>query len=368
MSDPITLSALASGTVIQTINDVVNNRLIRNTRDTSLVDITAPARVEPLCVIGADCVHLEYMPDIMQTLQSIFTGYYLQAVALTANVEGVKVMKTLDRLNPNRNMPALIATESWRLASEAYKYRLPTSTNKVAMEAEQESVKTNLDKDTFSTVSDVSNLCVGKMVKVSIKNEEDKAFDLMVSVRLMVNQLPEHVITQILAMEGDGNAIGFSERYHAWRAGRISFIKDLVLCQDLISEHRKALMKDKEGVYSEIISRVNKLKTAGFLENNPSLNVASNLYVISENTAAKIEEKLGGKLSNPRIRQKMFSSSYAMIIVVVDRQWERVTFYTRGIAVGTQLGLRDLKNANKGSGPSIEDIMKAFVLGNNPSL
>ena len=73
------------------------------TGTSSLARITSMARVEPLCIVDSDCVHLEYISDVLQSLQSIFSGYYLQAVSLMTNVAGVSVAKQLDILNPNRN-------------------------------------------------------------------------------------------------------------------------------------------------------------------------------------------------------------------------------------------------------------------------
>lgn len=374
--DPITTSALASGKVIQTISDIVNiaGRINENASVSSLVEFTSAARVEPLTIIGSDCIHLEYLPEVLQSLQSIFSGYYLQAISLTATIGDVKVIKLLDKLNPNRT-PTLgsFSNESykpdWRLASESYKFRLPTTKNKIALEAEHDVVKTSLDKNVMTDIRDLSNLSVGKLIKVTIKGNSPDGkggYEVPISIRLMVSQLPEQSITHLLTTGRED--ISLVERYHAWRSGRISFIKDLVFCQDLITEHKKALMHDKDGTYSEIISRVNKNKQAGLISNNPSLAMASNLVVISDVSARNIEDKMGGKLSNVNIRQKIFDSTYIMILVVIDRQSERITFYHRGIAAATNVGLRDIKISNRGSGPDISDVLKAYTLGNSPSM
>ena len=54
-----------------------------------------------------------------------------------------------------------------------------------------------------------------------------------------------------------------------------------------------------------------------------------------------------------------------MFIVVVNKTWDNVTFYIRGLASGSTLGFRDLKAAAKGTGPDIGEILKAYQLGNN---
>src|ERR1035437_1041909 len=146
--EPLSAASIIDGT-INTITDISQNqmaklpgRIARATAVGSLIDASSAARVEPLCIVSGDCIHLEYLPDVLQSLQSIFTGYYLQAIAMTAEVGDVKVVKLLDALNPNRNASVFsLSTESmksqWRLCKESYKYRLPKNVNHstVAMEA-----------------------------------------------------------------------------------------------------------------------------------------------------------------------------------------------------------------------------------------
>jgi hypothetical protein len=57
-----------------------------------------------------------------------------------------------------------------------------------------------------------------------------------------------------------------------------------------------------------------------------------------------------------------------MFLVVIDKQYERVTFYHRGINQATELGVRDLKASQKGNGPDVSDILRAYTMGQNPRL
>ena len=77
----------------------------------SLVDYTQVARVEPICMISADCLYLESLPAVQQSALSLFAGYYLQAVAISATVGKVSVFKTLDKINPNRS-PSGVVTDN----------------------------------------------------------------------------------------------------------------------------------------------------------------------------------------------------------------------------------------------------------------
>jgi hypothetical protein len=379
--DPLSTTAMASGTVIQTISELAKKsaQFSSRVKPGSLVEFTQSARVEPLCILGSDVVNLEFMPLVMQSLQSIFTGYYLQAIALTTQVNSVKVIKVLDKLNPNRtaDLSSMLSNAfesfkeankkvlpNWRLATESYKWRLPTTKNVPALESEMLALEA--DSNTQKVISELANLSVGKMVDVQISGEDGGKMSIPISIRLIANRMPEPTLVHLMSL--GSNDSSFKERYHAWRAGRLSFVKDLILCQDIITAHKKALMTDKDGVYSEIINRVNKNKIVSMQSGDVSLASASNLFVISQNTAEAIEQKLYGKLSNPKVREKIFNTTYAMIIVVVDPYTEKVTFYHRGIAAASTMSVGDLKVANKGSGPDVSEIMKAFMAGSSPSL
>ena len=279
----------------------------------------------------------------------------------------MNVGRVLDKLNPNRKVDtsgflntivnAGIGKESLTYASESLKYKLPT----VALEAKDDNKGGALAK--VDNIADLTNLSIGKIINVTIKHNGHEAV-IPISFRLMVNTLPPASCVQLLS-QGSVD-LSFSERWFKWRAGRISFIKDLVFCQDLIREQKRTLMTDKDGVYSEIAKRAKNSKLASFFSKNPSLAEASNIVVISEETAMQLRVKHNLNLDNFKDRQKIFDKTYAMILVVIDRNYERVNMYHYGISASTSVGLRDIKVANKGSGPNIMEVLAAFKGGNAP--
>lgn len=379
--NPLTL-AVAGNLAINTISSIA--KFLKGTKgNVSLTEVTQTARVEPIVIVGQDCVNLEYMNDVMNSVHSIFTGYYLQAAAITTNISNVKVGKLLGTINPGNNYDPtkdffsfetyLEASgrkqtnidKQWKICAESYKYRLPVlNDNHEAVSLENSAIRDHKGTgDLNETISDNVNLSIGKIVEVTI-SENGQHSTLPISIRLMVSQLSEKAIVTMLTMRSMETS--FSERFHAWKAGRISFVKDLILCQDMITAQRSALMKDKDGVLSEIVRRSNNSKMSFMFTKKLNLATASNIYIISEQTQSEIENKLGGKLSSVKVREALFESGYMMILVIIDRSWERVTFYHRGIALPTTLGIKDIKNANKGSGPDIGEILKAYQMGSNP--
>lgn len=366
---PVNEGTLAAGSVLSTVMDTYAKAQAvgSHLKTSSLVSATSVARVEPIVIVDKDCLFLEYLPDILQSTQSIFVGYWLQALSLITNVGDVNVGRVLDKLNPNRKVDtsgflntivnAGIGKESLTYASESLKYKLPT----VALEAKDDKKDGALAK--VDNIDDLTNLSIGKIINVTIKNNGQEAV-IPISFRLMVNTLPPASCVQLLS-QGSVD-LSFSERWFKWRAGRISFIKDLVFCQDLIREQKRTLMTDKDGVYSEIAKRAKNSKLASFFSKNPSLAEASNIVVISEETAMQLRVKHNLNLDNFKDRQKIFDKTYAMILVVIDRNYERVNMYHYGISASTSVGLRDIKVANKGSGPNIMEVLAAFKGGNAP--
>jgi hypothetical protein len=64
----------------------------------------------------------------------------------------------------------------------------------------------------------------------------------------------------------------------------------------------------------------------------------------------------------------VFDATYVMLMVVVDTDYEQVTIYTRGLAGSTTVSVKAMKNAAKGSGPDVGEILRAYQLGQSPRL
>lgn len=418
-------------------------RLLRNRKNDSLIRFTGAARVEPITMIDQRLLHLPYLNDALQSLSSLFCGYYLQAVALAVNVGNVNVLRLLDTLNPTRDVADAAATKLAdaskgninMLSLESYGYQLPRIGGTISQEASEldkrrekaedqrrkereaaaqagkaygpngasrkdlenaiaagdgdaalatgrDLMRQDIDDNnksgydpkltgvkygdkTLSSLSEAINLSVGKMLEVNINNGEAQA-TIPITVRLIATIVGSSLLTHIL---GDNSRdISLKERYHAWRAGQLQFWRDLVLCQDLIDEHKKALHKDDTGVYDAILARRQGNLAAGAMTSTPSIGTASNLIVMSAQTARELEADVGGRLRDPKVRDAIFKSTYIMIMLIIDVDHEQVTFYHRGIKLPTQLSVRELKTANKGTGPDVAEILRAYQLGMNPSI
>lgn len=353
----------------------------------SLTDIAQVARVEPIAMVDADVMNVEYLSDVMQSLHSIFAGYYLQAINLVGTIGSISIANKLAPLNPNRGAGGggLLGLENhkadWRMVTESYKHRLPKKKNPAAMAMEAQNISGQeksgkeksgnqippvTDKDAITVMREASNLAVGKMFNVTLREGENSAV-IPIAIRLMVNTIPTAAMVALFTFKNSFD-MDLKERYHSWRAGRLSFFRDLILCRDLIDKHRTAIITDKSNIYAEIVNRENGNRKAGLMNGSPSLATASNLAVLSSATLANIEQKLNGKFSNFRVRQTLFDNTNLMILAVIDKGYSQVTFYHRGVEGSTQVSAKDLRAASKGGGSDVMDIMKAYISGSSPQL
>jgi hypothetical protein len=337
---------------------------IKTDKATSLIEYARPTRIEPIVMVDERLVNLPYMVDIMHNTNSIFAGYYLQAASLSMKVGRIDVRKMLDRLNPSRDPVANIAFESHTLSIESYKTQLPRWNSPVGMEnygvvAMEESVAN------VRELHENSNLSVGKMLQIEIGDGRQNAV-INVNVRLIANTVSGSFLADAISITGKDTS--WHNRYHQWRAGQLEFIRDLVLCQDLIDDHKKLLGKDRVGSFSEIMKRRRNNGLSALFSKSTSLATASNIIVISDTTRKEIESRDGLKFSSVRARKEIFEKTYLMLVVIVDPEREAVTIYHRGIDTPTELTVRQIKSGNKGTGPDISDILKAYQMGNSPTL
>lgn len=347
-------------------------------RTNSLLEFTKPTRVEPYVLIDAQAMYFDGLPEVQQSILNQFSGLYLQAVALLTQVNNVSVMKQLEKLNPNRDVgEAALNSSWWTLIKESYADRLPHATGTLALEAEQTAEQKanerkvadphfNPSKDAVASVKDLANLSVGKLLSVEVTDGNQKV-TIPVNVRLLARTIATHQLIHILT-GGAGDATSASDRYHGLRAGRLELIRDIIFANDLVKAHRKRLKEDPDDIYANMVSKARQNKIAAILSGEPSLAAASNIIVTTKASVVELELALNGRLSDFRVREKMLEPTTIMLIAVCDPSQDRVTFYYRGIPEPTDLGMRDLKIANKGNGPDVNDILRAFQAGAAPRM
>ena len=91
--------------------------------------------------------------------------------------------------------------------------------------------------------------------------------------------------------------------------------------------------------------------------------------MFSEETYKQLKINHNIDIDNYKDRQRVFEGSYAMILIKIDREYERFTFYINGQPLGSSINKNELKqNSNKNSGMDIAEMMQILNKVNQTSL
>jgi hypothetical protein len=237
-------------------------------------------------------------------------------------------------------------------ADDEYKYE----TNKRSQLDKQVLAKGDVQKD-----FDNSNLAVGKLIDVNLETANGQV-SIPVTIRLEAMFAKPNVALTLLSSETVDNT--FRERWYKWKAGRIGLM-DFAFAGDIIRKKQKLMIDDEHN----LLERVNQNKTLNhmdsFLSQDVRLGSFTNVAIVSKDTLTKAEHIHRGKISNYKIKTRMMSDLALMVLVVVDKEDEFISFYYRGIRHGTTLPLKSVQRANKNDGPDIAETLKMFTMGNN---
>lgn len=350
---------------------------IRSVGTDSMIEYAAPARVEPFTIIENSLVGKPQTNIILQSVLSHYSGVYLQAFAFKSQV-GVKLLRTLDSLSTERRVRTSVAS-TIGLAMESYNEAIPAldlrvdyeGTPVLAMEArqrdERDSARKNAyGKDTVKTLTENTNLSVGKLLHVSM-SEGDNTEEVMVSVRLHTIPVSPDTMHAIMTHTSQNSSV--SSRIELLRANQISLLEDFFLNIDLLREEKRLMLGDKGGAYNAVGKRERKNRMAGLLSGNPSVNVASAIAITTTETVKRMEREIGGRLSDEgsKIRRAVFENTNCMILSVYDQKWDEVTTYYRGIADGCTQEIKDIESQNKSGKDDITKVVESLVKGNAPS-
>lgn len=302
------------------------------------------------------------LPDEIKELEEAVKKDAEASAALAVNVEATAALEA------NAMAPTGYTIKSQQpvgknTPNSAYADNLKKSAKDGAISAILDNASTTFSKSV--DINDPVNLGVGRLVNVTIK---DNDCEVTVPVLIRVNAMYMATAPLVHILASGSKDISFGARFKKWRLGGIDFWRDLVLCQDLIDEHKKNLKTDKTGIYLQLMQKRRQNSLSAAVSMSLSANNASNIIIMSQASAEALEMKIYGKLKDFNTRQKLFQQGYGMLMFIVDKQWGRVRMYTRDIPEYTELSERDLKASNKGGGVDIGDVLNAFRAGSTPRL
>lgn len=347
-------------------------KLSTNLSTNDLISLTKVCRMEPLVLVDDRLKFNPIMTDMLQVTTSLVAGYYMQAFALVGNISAINVIGTLDKLNPSRTGIGLNSIDEMSPHKITLGGDVTTSFLKeglLALDEENkksDSVTYKTDKNSVAELTQLTNLAVGKMIKVTISGNGESV-EVPITIRLKPITTDQASIITTLAVGSNNESV--KARWMRFKAGELTF-SNLVLGDDVIKKHKAALIKDKSGFYAEVVRRANSNSAKGLATGNLSLATDSNIIVLSADTALKASRELGGPLTDFAVRESVFKTIHSNILVIVDDQRDVVNFYYRGERVANTLTATDLKNMNKGGGggPDIMSIFTAFQENKIPPL
>ena len=358
----------------------------------TLADVSKIARIEPITLISSSLAGQKELYNILHGVLNIYASYYLQAIhILSAQLADVRIMKILDKTNPDRDIKTLLASgyigledkkvlphelrsNMKTLSLTGSKYRLPMLKDSIATEdiwtEDQDAVLTTSIKrlESFEKLGSA----VGKVVEVTFKTQDayQKASEgtaevtIPVVIKLDNMVIPNEVINNLMVSSKDQITLG--SRFRDAISGRIGFIKDFLLCSDLIKTQKRTMMKDPTGAYAALLKRLNNSKVYSALSGNISLAGISSIAVISEQDEQLIQRAIGGKLTNKMTRDIVFNNTSAMMIVVIDQEWERVSIYIRDMSTYSQNSFSSFKNSTDANNDVMNDMMRSMIAGQAP--
>ncbi|MGL5648920.1 MAG: hypothetical protein ACRDDY_13815 [Clostridium sp.] len=358
--------------------------LVKQSRSDSIIEVSSNTRNEFLTLVTSDVAALPYSNEIMQSCLTLVTSYMLSAISTLVEIDGINDREILDQINTNRDpldsllgagakAHSFLGTESWQyglpnpeISGMLLNAQRPKSGKRgfEAIEDVRDERGMSFGRTTQADLRELANLSVGKSFEVVFEANGNRK-PVNMQVRLMVSDVDDATMLGILRSGSTNNS--FKERLIRVRAGSLHWFHDLIMLNDLIDEARRTRIKDKSKFYRHILSKRSKNFLSGLFSLRPSVNNASAILAFTTRQAEELELEMGGELDDYAIRQRVFESTYTMIMVVVDTQWEQVTFYHRGIDQKTTVSVDALKRANKKGGAEVEDVLRAYTAGAAPS-
>lgn len=354
----------------------------RQSNSESIIEVSRNSRNEFLTLIDSEIAHLPYANDIMQSCLQLVTGYMLSAISTLVEIDGINDQEVLSQVNTRRDpiesllgsgaaAYKFVGTENWGIGlpnpAESGALLVTQIKRGLGREAAGDELPDekgmSLGRTTQADLRELANLSVGKSFEVNFEaNGNRKTVNMQ--VRLMTSDVDEATMMGILRSGSPNNTFG--ERQIRAKAGSLHWFYDLILLNDLIDEARRTRIKDKSKFYQHILRKRSGNFLSGLFSLRPSVNNASAILGITSKRAEDLSLELGSNLDDFATRERLFRSTYAMILFVVDPQWEMVTFYHRGIDQFSRVSVDALKRANKKGGTEVEDVLRAYTAGAAP--
>lgn len=347
-------------------------------KGTSLVSASKPAQQEPVFLLDATLLHVDWMDDVVAAELDRYIGFFTMVASLQSTfVNGVSVVAQLDALSPSRSVSNALfySRESYDTAKPmqatiGLNRRSVYDEDRVAEGFEAHgnrgggsSETVILAKDSVRELREAQRLATGKLVEVTLGGKnKGESITVPIAFRPIMRVVDSMVLVDIMS---PGRNRSWTDRWHGWRSGELS-TSDFLFFSDLVKHHRKTLLKDKNGVRRDMMRRLDNNRAAAMISGDVSLASISNIMIIDRRTAQQIETNIGGRFADKNVRESFLEDSAVMVLAIVDTDHETVTTYLHSIAEPSEATRSRYKSVRKSGGTNINDIVAALKMSSAP--
>ena len=305
----------------------------------------------------------EVLPGLVKALHTMYTGLILNALQLSQFVTQGKTVQDFIGTVATESMADYrdVSQDLTALQGSLEKFTTDESKKILAVgDAEKEytgdELKTEYNKRKAEALSklgkpeqtpDVSLkevkitpteiVPIGKLIEVTLTNPDhpDKSAKLMINVQMVPYLIPASIVSMFINKD---SSLGFMTRLTQWKAGEISFWKDLLFQVDRINKSYQIAKNDPNKLFYDFMANVAKkdraLVTKNLTQGDASKkthNLANSVMIFSTDAIAQAKAESGIDLHNKAARNRYFADTYSMVIAVVDPMYHQVTLYLNGI-------------------------------------
>lgn len=328
----------AKGAVSAAINSADTRRTV--------IDESESLRVEPQCSVSKDLYSVKELGKVRSLANDLFSSYHMIAISSMMSVNGASISKTLDTLNPRKSLRAftraISGTESMSLMDED---SCLAGFPNIAMST-TESIGGYGDSSAYKDSP------ISKIVDTSVSENGEK-FVLPIAYTLTSIYLDPTGIVDLMAFETGFDSL--KERHHKYKSRGGSYVKDLLIAKDIMNKRKRMMMGDSGDLYQEAQSQASKSHLHSILSGSFNPVSTSNIFIISAEVARMVEKEMRGPISDASIRKKIFDNSMAVMIIIVDTEWDSLTVWYNAINGSSETTLSSMGKKEGGS-----DVMALF--------
>lgn len=356
------LSPLAATVIGEVGEKALNVVKALTQKEKSLLDFIRVGQVTPMVIIDSDIRHNPTTKDILHVLSTLFTAYYMQALAYEDLIDDVRITQRLDKFNPNQSKPVFKNFGVESLGGYGLGGGAKTGLEAYDKDRGAESVFT---KENTSELYEDRGLAVGKTITIKLHDRAGNPRPVPVTIRMVPMTMDSSAMLSAYSLGSRWNTD--SERRHRVNQGELHWLWDYWLKRDLIREHQQALLKDKSGVYAAMSDRRSSKLMSAIINGEESLAAAAAMCIMSSKTAKELERRLGGKLSSYKTREQLFQTTGLMLLVVFDPNFDQMTFYYTGTPDVSQLSTNEVKASGKKQDVNVMELINTFMNKGAPS-